>query len=65
MAVKSREHVRPILGVRDADTLVRLETDRRRLVGSAVVLRVFEAGEYRSVRLYDYVAAHGEHHTHR
>ena len=57
MAVKSREHVRPIPGVLvcDADILVRLETDRRRLVGYAVVLRVFEAGEYRSVRLSDYV----------
>jgi hypothetical protein len=53
MAVKSRGHVRPIPGVLvcDADILVRLETDRRRLVGYAVVLRVFEAGEYRSVRL--------------
>jgi hypothetical protein len=65
VAVKSREHVRPIPGVRDADILVRLETDRRRLVGYAVVLRVFEAGEYRSVRLYDYVPVHGEHHMHR
>jgi hypothetical protein len=29
------------------------------------VLRVFEASEYRTVRLYDYVPAHGEHHMHR
>jgi hypothetical protein len=63
--VKSREHVRPIPGVRNADILVRLETDRRRLVGYAVVLRVFEAGAFLSVRLFDYVPAHGEHHMHR
>jgi hypothetical protein len=65
VAVRSREHVRPIPGIRNADILVRLETDRRRLVGYAVVLRVFEAGEFLSVRVYDYIPAHGEHHMHR
>jgi hypothetical protein len=63
--VKSREHVRPIPGIPDADILVRMETERRGLVGYAVVLRVFEAGEFLPVRLYDYVPAHGEHHMHR
>ena len=65
MAARIREHVRPIPGVRDADILVRLETERRRLVAYAVVLRVFEGGRFVSVRLYDYVRPHGEHHMHR
>ena len=65
MPSRSREHVRRVPGVSDADILVRLETERRRLVGYAVVLRVFEGGSYRPVRLYDYVPAHGTHHLHR
>jgi hypothetical protein len=62
---KIREHVRPISGLRDADILVRLETQRRRLIGYAVVLRVYEDGKFLSVRLYDYIPAHGAHHMHR
>jgi hypothetical protein len=65
MPAKIREHVRPIPGVREADILVRLETERRRLVGYAVVLRAYEDGRFLSVRLYDYIPAHGAHHMHR
>ena len=65
MPVKSREHVRPIPGISDADILVRLNTDRRQLVGYAVVLRIHESLRTLSVRLYDYVPAHGVHHMHR
>jgi hypothetical protein len=61
----SREHVRPLPGVTDADILVRLETERGQLRGYAVVLRVFEGRAHRLVRLYDYVPAHAEHHLHR
>jgi len=65
VAGKTREHIRPLPGIPEADILVRLETDRRALVGYAVVLRVFEHGRHRQVRLYDYVRAHREHHLHR
>jgi hypothetical protein len=51
--------------VAEADVLVRLETDGGRLVAYAVALRVYERSRYRTVRLYDYVATHGEHHMHR
>jgi len=34
-------------------------------LGYAVVLRIFERGAHRPVRLYDYIPAHGEHHLHR
>jgi hypothetical protein len=60
-----REHVRPLPGLPDADVLVRLQTDRSELIGYAVVLRVFERGRPVSVRLYDYLPAHEEHHLHR
>jgi len=62
---KSREHVRPLPGVPGADILVRLETERRTLLGYAIVVRIFERGAHRPVRLYDYIPAHGEHHLHR
>ena len=65
MPAKSREHVRPLPGIPDADILVRLETEHRQLIGYAVVLRVFESGRPIAVRTYDYVPAHGEHHLHR
>ncbi len=65
MPAKSREHVRPLPGIPEADILVRLETERRQLAGYAVVLRVYEDGRHKAVRMYDYVPAHGEHHMHR
>jgi hypothetical protein len=65
VANTSREHIRPLPGVPDADILVRLETAHRRLIAYAVVLRIYEQGEHRAVRLYDYVPAHGDHHLHR
>jgi hypothetical protein len=47
--------------------LVRLELRDRdpMLVGYAVTLRLWDGEVARPVRLYDYVAAHGEHHMHR
>jgi hypothetical protein len=65
MRGKTREHIRPLPGIPGADLLVRLETERNELVAYAVVLRVFEQGQPRPVRLYDYVPAHGAHHLHR
>ncbi len=59
-----REHSRPLPGRHDADLLVRLVLDPQ-LVGYAVSLRVFIGNKFKTVRLYDYVAAHGEHHMHR
>lgn len=61
----SREHIRPLSGIAGADILVRLETERGELRAYAVVLRVFQRGAHRPVRLYDYVPAHAEHHLHR
>ncbi len=65
MPGKTREHIRPLPNLPGADVLVRLETQRGELVAYAVVLRIFERGRSRPVRLYDYVPAHGEHHMHR
>jgi hypothetical protein len=61
---KEREHTRPLPDVPDADMVVRLVLDPH-LVGYAVSLRLFEGKTVNTVRLYDYVAAHGEHHMHR
>jgi hypothetical protein len=51
--------------VPDADIYVRLDFDGRELAGYAVILRIHEHDRVRSVRLFDYVQAHGEHHMHR
>lgn len=48
-----------------ADILVRLEVERGQLLGYAVALRVYESRRFITVRLYDCVAAHEEHHMHR
>jgi len=52
-------------GVPNADLLVRLGTRGPELIAYAVVLRVFERGMHRTVRLYDYVPVHDDHHLHR
>jgi hypothetical protein len=65
VARKTRDHVRPLPGVSGADIVVKLTTDRGLLREYSIVLRMFEQGKHRPVRLYDYIDAHAEHHMHR